>query len=98
VEDAEEGLVIALMRFLTRERIGFQVSGIDARTRGGQPRCTRWWRIWPATRVGPFAVREARAVVDFQHDTTLGPPYWQARIRVGHVGFEVHTGPWLVNR
>lgn len=74
-----------LMRFLTRERIGFNVAGIDQQTRGGKPRCTRWWRIWAGGNV--------RVIVDHQHSVVFGAPYWQARLRVGDYGLEFHTGP-----
>lgn len=84
---------VALMRFLTRERIGFRVAGIDRRSVDSPARCTRWWRVWPAGQVGPFAVRETRVIVDFQHTTSLSAPYWQARLRVGRIGFEYSTGP-----
>lgn len=74
------------MRFLTRERIGFKVAGIDAGPgRHAAPRCTRWFRSW---RTG-----DVLAVVDYQHTTFIGPPYWQVRLRFKGRVVEFKTGP-----
>lgn len=82
--------MIAVMRFLTRERFGFRVRGIDAQTLGGRPRCTRWSRTYHHGNVS--------VIVDHQHTTTLGPPYWQARVRCRNLGLQLQTGPDLVTR
>jgi hypothetical protein len=88
---------VALMRFLTRSRIGFHPSRIDhGPGPRAQSRCTRWW--WVRQERTGGAGPDIRVIVDYQHTVHFGRPYWSAYVRCGRQGFEWRNGPELVSR